>query len=163
MKYVLWLIGIILLIGVWIVVYTYTPRPGSQQTGETESAVVFLTKMTETNMELVSVERQIPKTNQVEEMIKEAIGALLAGPTTDEKSQGLSVAFNPGTKVNAVTISGQTLTVDFNDKLDTPMGGSARVQSISQSLDRTIRQFPIGNITEIRFTVNGSRDAVLEP
>ncbi|MFA5009882.1 MAG: GerMN domain-containing protein [Patescibacteria group bacterium] len=165
MKYFLWFIGIVILVAVGIVVYTYTPRLGAEQNNTTtDSVVVFFTRMTDTDMEFVSVDREIVQTNVFEEMVKRTLQELIKGPTAEEARDGLSVSFNSGTEINYVKISGNTLTVDFNEKFDIPMGGSARVRSISQTIDRTIRQFPIDGIDDIKLTVNnGEREAVLEP
>jgi len=167
MKYALWLLGLIGLAVVGIVVYQYTPRVDQESNmgiGEGDTVQIVLTKMTDTDMEFVYVDREIPKTNVFEDMVKSTLEALIAGPTMAEKAQGLSVAFNAGTKVNYVRVMGSVLLIDFNSKFDTPMGGSAKVRSIAQSVDRTIRQFPIEGIGEIQFTINdGEREAVLEP
>lgn len=166
MKYFLWFIGIVILAAVGIVAYTYTPRPGGEQPNNTptDAVVVFFTRMADNDIEFVSVDRQIAQTNVFEEMVQRTLEQLIKGPTAEEMRGGLSAGFNIGTKVNYVKISGDTLLVDFNERFDTPMGGSARVQSIFGMIDRTIRQFPIEGVAEIKLTVNnGEREAVLEP
>jgi spore germination protein GerM len=167
MKYLVWFLGLVGLIVIGLAVYQSVLKLGhkaGETTADTETVKVVFAKMTETDMEFVYVDRAIAKTNLPEEMIKSALEELIKGPTAAEKAQGLSVSFNAGTVVNSVTISGNTLTVDFNDKFDTPMGGSARVRSISQTIERTIQQFPLDGIGEIKFTINhGERTAVLEP
>lgn len=166
MKYFLWFIGLVILVIVAILVFTYTPRPNADQVSNiaTEKVMIFFTKMTETDMEFVPVEREVRKSNEVELLVLEALEELVKGPTAAEEAQGLSASFNLGTKVNYVHISGGTLTVDFNYLFDTPMGGSARVGSLSGMIDRTVRQFPLEGIEEIKLTVNrGQRPANLEP
>lgn len=162
MKYLYWVIGIVLLAGV--LYWAYKTPTKVVPVSETETVYVFMTRMTQTDMEYVPVEREVAKTNVIEDLIKETLTELIKGPTAEEKESGLSVSFNAGTIVNYVKIEGDTLTVDFNEVFDTPMGGSARVTSISQGLLRTIEQFPLDGVTGIQFTVNnGKRTAVLEP
>lgn len=166
MKYVFWFIGLLVLIGLAMVVFKYTPRPNAvnNSTQDTEQVEIFLTRVTQTDMEFVPVKREVPKTNVIEDLIKETLQELIKGPTSAEAAQGLTVAFNQGTEVNYVRISGDTLTVDFNSRFDTPMGGSTRVSSIFQSIDRTVRQFPLEGVSDIKLTVNnGERAANLEP
>ena len=162
MKYLYWVIGIVLLAGV--LYWAYKTPAKVVPVSETETVYVFLTRMTETDMEFVPVEREVAKTNVVEDLIKATLTKLIEGPTVEEKASGLLVSFNVGTIVNYVKIEGDTLTVDFNETFDFQMGGSARVTSISQGLLRTIEQFPLDGVEGIRFTVNnGERTAVLEP
>lgn len=166
MKYFLWFIGLLVLIGIAMVVFKYTPRPNpvDNTTADTEQVDIFLTKVTQTDLEFIPVKREVARTNVIEDLIKSTLEELIIGPTPAEAAQGLSVSFNSGTKVNYVKIYTDTLTVDFNTTFDTPMGGSTRVASINQTLTRTIQQFPLEGISEIKFTVNnGERAANLEP
>jgi spore germination protein GerM len=162
MKYLYWIIGIVLLAGV--LYWAYKTPANVVPKNETEKVYVFLTRVTNTDMEFVPVQREVAKTNVIEDLIKETLTKLIEGPTAEEKASGLSVSFNAGTIVNYVKIESGTLTIDFNNVFDTPMGGSTRVASIAQDLTRTIQQFPLEGVMGIQFTVNnGERTAVLEP
>jgi len=167
LKYFLGFVGLLVLALIGFMVYTYTPRAGgpvTNQTHQTEKVKIFLTNPTDTDMEFVAVDREVAKSNVFETLVAETLTELIKGPTATEKLQGLSAPFNDGTVVNYVKISGNTLIVDFNDRFDFQMGGSMRVRAIFQMIDRTVRQFPLDGVTQLKLTVNrGEREAVLEP
>ena len=125
----------------------------------TQEIVVYFSRSEPTDIVQVAVKRTIIKTSKV---ATAAIEKLLEGPTEEEKAQGLTTAINSGTKLNYVQIENGVATVDFNDRFDYQMGGSARVRAIYQQIYKTLTQF--STVKEIKITINhGARPANLEP
>ncbi len=120
---------------------------------------IYFSQAQDNEIVQVPVKRIVPR---YQEPMTYAIKALIEGPTAEEKAQGLGNSLNAGTKLNYIQLSDGVATLDFNERFDTPMGGSARVMAIYQELFRTMTQFP--EVREIKLTINnGQREAVLEP
>ena len=131
------------------------PKPAS----DTQDIVVYFSRSEPTEIVQVAVDRMVEKTDDI---ASTAIRELLKGPTESEKAQGLTTAIANGTVLNYVRIENGVATVDFNDKFDYQMGGSARVTAIRGQIEKTLFQFP--GIKEVVITINfGERPAVLEP
>lgn len=161
-----WTLAIIplVLLGIWIYTTTMQLKHSPVVSSNTQSVLVYYAISTETDFEFVGVERMVPKTDNVNELSLAAIREWIKGPTEGQKSQGMSSVLNEGVVVNSVEIKDSQATIDFNDKFDTPMGGSARVMVIAQSLQRIMKQFGVDGMTNIKLTINnGERAAVLEP
>jgi spore germination protein GerM len=151
----------LVLLGIWI--YTTTMQLTSKPTA-TQSVLVYYAVPTATDFDFVAVERIVPKTDDANELALAALREWAKGPTVGQRSQGMSSALNDGVVVNSVKIEDGQATIDFNDKFDTPMGGSARVMVISQSVQKIMKQFGVEGMPNIRLTINnGERVAVLEP
>ncbi|AKM84616.1 TPA: hypothetical protein DHW58_02635 [Patescibacteria group bacterium] len=162
MKYLYWLIGLVILVGVGWLAYQAAPRPVEEPT--TQKVFVYYTLLTETDMDLVAVEREVPVNDNKNVLALEALRELVKGPTDAEQTQGIYSSFNDGTEVNSVALADGVAIIDFNETFDTPMGGSARVRAISQTLLKTVQQFDQATEYTLGLTVNnGERDAVLEP
>ena len=145
------MIGVVLGAGVYWLYQRYNSAPVNSP-GEQMTISVYFAKSEPTDIAIVSVKRTIPKTVAV---ATAAMQELLKGPTDAEKAQGLSTA-------NYVRIENGVATVDFNDRFDFQMGGSARVMAINQQILKTLTQFP--TIKTIKLTINqGERPANLEP
>jgi spore germination protein GerM len=160
-----WMLAIIPLVlaGIWI--YTTSTRlKQNENTALTQPVLVYYTIPTETDFDFVAVERGVPRTDSVDTLALSALREWVRGPTDLEKAQGMGSSLNDGTEVNSVKIENGQATIDFNDKFDTPMGGSARVMSIGRSLEKTMEQFGVEGMANIKLTINnGERAAVLEP
>jgi len=160
-----WTLAIIplVLLGIWI--YTVTVRlKQNENAALTQPVLVYYTIPTETDFDFVAVERGVPRTDSMDTLALSALREWVKGPTDLEKAQGMGSSLNDGTEVNSVKIENGQATIDFNDKFDTPMGGSARVMSISRSIERIMKQFGVNGMTNIKLTINnGGREAVLEP
>jgi len=170
MKYFIWLLmGAVLGVGgYWLFLQYYSLPQVPQQVPQHDdlpvivgqTILVYFNKNEPTDIVQVAVKRTIP--NRVA-VAHAAIQKLLDGPTANEMvDNGLSTAINSGTIVNYVKINNGVATVDFNDKFDFQMGGSARVGAIYQQIYKTLTQFP--TIKSIKITINnGERPANLEP
>jgi len=162
-----WTLAIIplVLLGIWI--YTTTIQlKGNPMTvkSDTQAVLVYYAISTETDFDFVAVERMVPKTDSIDTLALETLSEWVKGPTEGQKSQGMDSVLNDGVVVNSVKIEDNQATIDFNDKFDTPMGGSARVMVISQSIQKIMKQFGVEGMSNIKLTINnGERVAVLEP
>lgn len=159
MKYLIWLlIGVAVGSGGYWLFQQYGSTP-TNSNDQTMTISVYFAKSEPTDIAIVPVERTISKTQAV---ATAAIQELLKGPTEAEKAAGLTTAINSGTILNYVKIDNGVATVDFNDRFDFQMGGSARVMAINQQILKTLTQFP--TIKTIKITINrGARPANLEP
>ena len=153
----------LVLFGIWI--YTTTMRLEQNENADlTQPVLVYYTIPTETDFDFVAVERGVPRTDDMDALALSALREWVKGPTDLEKAQGMGSSLNEGAEVNSVKIESGQATVDFNDKFDTPMGGSARVMSIGRSIERIMKQFGVDGMANITLTINnGERAAVLEP
>ena len=122
---------------------------------------IFLVKSTPTDIEVLPILREIPAGLSMEEAAKATIQNLLAGPTQFDIANGFSTAINEGVVVNSVSIEGGMITVDFNERIDEGVAGSARVLAIRDQLEKTLLRIP--RVTSYKLTVNGEREVILEP
>lgn len=153
------------LLGVWVYTTTMQLRDKSAAIqANTQMVLVYYSVSTETDVDFVAVERGVPKTADVNKLAIETLQEWIKGPTEAQKLQGMYNSLNEGVVVNSVTIEDGKATIDFNDKFDTPMGGSTRVMSIAKSIEKIMKQFGVVSFSDIKLTINnGERAAVLEP
>ncbi|MDD3123440.1 MAG: GerMN domain-containing protein, partial [Candidatus Izemoplasmatales bacterium] len=59
------------------------------------------------------------------------------------------------------TLEGEVATVDFNEKLQEGVAGSATVMAIRNQIERTLLQFDY--ITEVVISINGDSEEILQP
>ncbi|HOF45077.1 MAG TPA: GerMN domain-containing protein, partial [Candidatus Pacearchaeota archaeon] len=90
-----------------------------------------------------------------------AINQLLNGPTEDESERGIFSMINPGTVVYDLTIEDGVAIVDFNEKLQEGVAGSASVMAIRNQIERTLLQFD--DINEVVISINGESEEILQP
>jgi len=154
MRYLYYLIGLMAVAALgYYLILPYFSKSFSRE------VLVYFNQVKENEIVQLPVKRVIAP---YDDPMTQAIKELLKGPTEEEQAQGFSTALNEGTELNYIRVEDGAATLDFNERFDTPMGGSARVISIYQQLDRTMKQFP--GISEIKLTINrGEREAVLEP
>ncbi|MCX6646825.1 MAG: GerMN domain-containing protein [bacterium] len=160
-KWLYLLFGIVLCIAALLTLQCCNSRgPQNEPVPATRQILVYFNRSEPTEIVQVAVNRTIPATET--SAAEAAIMELLKGPTDAERAEGLSTAMNEGTVLNYVRIENGLATVDFNDRFDFQMGGSARVGAIYQQIYKTLNQFSA--IDEIKITVNhGERPAILEP
>ena len=162
-----WTLSIIplVLLGVWIYTTTMQLRdPSTIVSSDTQTVLVYYAVSTETDFEFVAVERDVPKTDSINALALSALQEWIKGPTETQLSQGMNNVLNYGVVVNSVAIENGQAVIDFNESFDTPMGGSARVTVISQSIQKIMRQFGVEGMNNIKLTINNSeRESVLEP
>lgn len=109
---------------------------------------------------LVPVERP-----EVERTPRSALESLVAGPTSDERSRGLTSWFGDETRdvVRDVRAAPDRLVVDFRQSLPERIPGaasSAGSQVLLAALDSTVFQFP--GVEAVEYRLGGSCDAFWE-
>lgn len=104
------------------------------------------------------LERILPKAQSV---ARAALEQLIAGPSSQEKSQGYYTNINPAAKIEKLTIDQGLAKVDFNQALEQPAGGSCRVSAIRAQISQTLKQFP--TVKEVIISVGGRTEDVLQP
>lgn len=106
----------------------------------------------------IAVERSVAKTQAV---ARAALEALLRGATKEEISQGFISSINPGVRIQKLTIENGTAKVDFDEQLESQVGGSCRVAAIRAQITETLKQFP--TVSSILISVNGRTEDILQP
>ena len=152
------IVALVIIVGLLTIRCKSEPAPSK---GETREIIVYFNRSEPTEIVQVEVKRAIAK---AVDPATGAINELLKGPTDSEKADGLTTAISEDTILNYVKIENGIATVDFNEKFDFQMGGSARVTAIRAQIEKTLFQFPELAIKKVLITVNhGERPAVLEP
>jgi len=104
------------------------------------------------------VQRQIAKTQTV---AMAAVSELLKGPSDAEKSQGYYTNINPGVKIQKMTIENGVAKADFDETLETAVGGSCRVSAIRVQITEILKQFP--TVQSVIISINGRTEDILQP
>lgn len=108
--------------------------------------------------QVAAVSRPRPETSGV---LRAALEALLAGPTAEERADGLDSAFGDGSEglLADVTITDGLAVVDFDDRLRETTSGLASASSAAllEQLNRTVLQF--GTVQRVEYRLGGSCDA----
>jgi len=90
---------------------------------------------------------------------REAVDALLKGPTKEEAQRGYFSEIPDGTKAKKVYIEDSVAFVDFNGRIGDYGGGSARVQGIVSQIVYTLTELP--GIKKVGILVEGRSEVVL--
>lgn len=101
--------------------------------------------------------RRVPSTVSVARLLVEL---LVDGPTAEERAQGATHPFPPGSRVQSVILRNGELTVDFDHRLQN-VGGSCAAQAIRSTVTRTLSRLP--SVREVIITAGGSRELALQP
>ncbi len=106
------------------------------------------------------LEREIPKTQAV---ARAALEELIMGTTSAEKEQGYSggLSYNPGIKIQSLTVENGIAKVDFNNQLQDKVGGSCRVTAIRSEITETLKQFP--TVDSVVISIDGKTEDILQP
>ena len=127
---------------------------------EDKEISVYFLNIESQEEELVEVKRTIPYEPGISIHFA-AINQLLNGPTEDESERGIFSMINPGTVVYDLTIEDGVAIVDFNEKLQEGVAGSASVMAIRNQIERTLLQFD--DINEVVISINGESELILQP
>ncbi len=103
-------------------------------------------------------EREILK---IEAVGSSAIQELLKGPTQSEQTDGFFTNINQGVKMKSLAIKDGIAYVDFDEQLESGVGGSCRVSAIRAQITETLKQFP--TIDEVVISINGRTEDILQP
>ncbi|MDD3726263.1 MAG: GerMN domain-containing protein [Candidatus Ratteibacteria bacterium] len=119
-----------------------------------KSVFIFLLGYTEEEQSpyLVPVEREISRTNSIEEKIRAAIELLLKGPNEKEKEQGLSTAMPEISTLINIKVEGDTVFLDFSKEIEQGGGTMLMTDRLAQIV-YTATQFP--PVSKVRLLING--------
>ncbi len=134
------------------------PSLEDQVEPETISFKVYFLRVDEGEEKIEPVERQVSYTPAV---ARAAIEELLKGPLDEEKETGYSTAINEDSQLQSIEIEGGLARVDFNQRLDEEVAGSARVMAIRSQIEKTLLQFE--SIDEVIVSVDGRTGDILQP
>jgi len=128
--------------------------------GETASVTVYFGKEgnNDTCKEVFPLERKIVKTEAV---ARAAIEELIKGLTDEEKEAGYFTGINEGVKINKLVITDGTAKIDFDDTLETGVGGSCKVTFIREQITKTLMQFE--TVKKVIISINGRTEDILQP
>jgi spore germination protein GerM len=107
--------------------------------------------------ELIPVSRKITGRNNLE---RRTLEALLAGPSQEE-SRWFTTFINKGVAIQDFKIEDGVAKVDFNEKLEERVAGSAWVLAIRAQIEKTLLQFE--TIDKVIISINGRVDDILQP
>lgn len=105
---------------------------------------------------LFAIEREI---KAGESPAQKALGELLAGPNPDEKLEGITTQLPAGTRVLRIRVKGHVAIVDFNRKLETYGGGSARLEGMIAQIVYTATEIP--GVEKVWIWMEGEKEVVL--
>ncbi|MFA5228373.1 MAG: GerMN domain-containing protein [Candidatus Paceibacterota bacterium] len=127
---------------------------------EDKEVSVYFLNVENQQEELVEVKRMIPHEPGVSYPFS-ALNQLLNGPSQEESESGIFSMINPGTVVYDLTLDGKIAHVDFNEKLQEGIAGSATVMAIRSQIERTLLQFDY--ISGVVISINGDSEEILQP
>jgi spore germination protein GerM len=104
------------------------------------------------------VTRTVPKTVAV---ARAAIEELLKGVTTEDEKAGYFSNINPGVKINSLVIEDGVAKIDFDEILQSAVGGSCRVAAIRAEIAETLKQFP--TVKSVLISISGRTEDILQP
>ncbi|MFA5133488.1 MAG: Gmad2 immunoglobulin-like domain-containing protein [Patescibacteria group bacterium] len=90
-----------------------------------------------------------------------ALNLLLKGPSADEKNSGFYTSINPGVTLKKLTISNGVARADFDEQLESQVGGSCRVSAIRAEITQTLKQF--STVKSVIISINGRTEDILQP
>jgi len=106
-----------------------------------------------------AVEREISK---IEAVGSAALWQLLIGPTEEEKKTGFFTSINPGVVLQGLEIKKDgTAIADFDEGLQSGVGGSCKVSAIRAEITQTLKQFP--TVKNVVISINGRTEDILQP
>lgn len=105
-----------------------------------------------------AVDREITKTEKIG---LATLNELMAGPSAAELENGYFTSINPGVKINFLVIADGTARVDFDETMETGVGGSCRVTQIGSQIRETLKQFP--TVQDVIISINGRTEDILQP
>ncbi len=153
-----------------IEVFQYSARDGSEidkvtipvtfRTTDELTVQVFFNNVTRGAEceQVIQTTRRIPYTQQT---ARAALDELLKGPTTAERNQGFITSINPGVSIQRLSIENRIAYVDFDDTLESQVGGSCRVAAIRAQITQTLLQFD--TVDQVVISINGRTEDILQP
>ncbi len=128
-----------------VVAGTVPSRPGATTALETTQVTLYFTR----GERLEPVKRPVAKVARIG---AEAVTALLAGPTEDERGAGLGSAIPVGTRLNRLTIEDGVARVDLSRAFEAGTSGLGLTLRVAQ-VTCTLDAFP--SVSGVRFAFDG--------
>ncbi len=125
---------------------------------ETTSINVYFVKVNNGQEEVVSVNREV---ENVAAIAREALKALIQGPSSEEINDGFSTSINENVVIQRLEIENGIAYVDFNETLQENVAGSATVMAIREQIEKTLMQFE--TVNEVVISIDGDVDSILQP
>ena len=125
---------------------------------ETMNIKLYFVQVIDGQEEIVEVERSVPYTIATG---RAAIEELLRGPLPHEEAEGLSSMIKEGTDLQSINIQNGVAFVDFNEKLQEGVAGSAWVMAIRGQIEKTLLQFD--TVEEVVISIDGRTEDILQP
>ncbi len=97
-----------------------------------------------------------------EELLKSIVKELIEGPPAEFKDKGFYTTLTPDTRLNSIKVEGDTVKVDFNDRINEG-GGSCTMDQRRSQIENTLRNIPGHRIKKVIISVNGDSQNVLQP
>jgi len=113
---------------------------------------------TENCTNVFPVVRNIPKSPEVG---RRALEELLKGPTKEETSQGYFTNINEDVILQKLEIKKGIAYADFDEKLQTNVGGSCKIGGIREQITETLKQF--STISSVVISVDSFTEEILQP
>lgn len=132
--------------------------PEEELAPETLTIEIYFVQVVDGQETVVPVEREIPYTVAT---ARAAIEELLRGPFPEEIEDGYSTAINETTQLQSIEIEDGVARVDFSQRLDEDVAGSARVMAIRNQIEMTLLQFE--TVDEVIISVDGETEEILQP
>lgn len=104
------------------------------------------------------VERKIAKTSAV---ARAALEELLKGVNEKEEKDGFFTSINSGVIIQKLAIENGVAYVDFNEQLESSVGGSCNVLAIRAQITETLKQF--STVDDVVISINGRTEDILQP
>ena len=89
------------------------------------------------------------------------VNLLLRGTTASEYAKGYQTNINMGVKLQKLTIENNTAYADFDDQLESAVGGSCRVATIRAQITETLKQF--FTVKKAVISIDDRTEDILQP
>lgn len=146
------------------IIEAITDKIFDEMTGEileekaTMTVDLYFVKTVDNQEELIKVEREIFQTEAVG---RASIEELLKGPKAEEREDGFYSALNEEIELQSIEIENGIAKLDFNQKLQEGVAGSARVEAIREQIRKTMLQFD--TVNEVIISIDGEIENILQP
>ncbi len=125
---------------------------------DTTQIIIYLVEVVDGQEQLARARREVPAVADIERM---AINELLKGALPHEEMEGLTTLINKETRIWSIEVEDVVAYVDFNEKLEEDVAGSAQVTIIRDQITKTLMEFD--HIDEVVISINGERGGILQP
>lgn len=105
-----------------------------------------------------AVQRFLPETKSV---ARKSLELLFEGPSFEESVEGFFTNINFGVEIQELAINNGVAEADFNEILESNVGGSCSVSAIRAQITQTLKQFP--TVQDATISINGETENILQP